>query len=483
MIKQGEIFLSEMFEKWAGEDVRNIVYLPPSGSYREYFRISGKNKTALGVYNPDKKENIAFLNFAVHFRDMGLNVPEIYGNDDPNNLYLIEDLGDKTLFSILTETRKTELFSDNLTVLYKKVISTLPGFQITAGKTLDYSYCYPRYSFDKQSMLWDLSYFKYYFLKLAKIHFDEQLLEDDFHTFTDFLLKTETDYFLYRDFQSRNIMFKENEPYFIDFQGGRKGALQYDIASLLFDAKADIPQETRDELLEFYLDKLEEVIKIDREEFKKYYYGYVVIRILQAMGAYGFRGFYEKKEHFLKSIPFALNNLRFILSKYEFPVKIPTLTDVLKKLTESDEIASLGTEKKIKKELKISINSFSYKRGIPIDKTGNGGGYVFDCRCLVNPGQFEEFKNLTGKDKLVKDFIEKENNINLFLENIYSLVDQSLRKYQERDFTDLMVSFGCTGGQHRSVYCAEELAAHLKEMNNVIISLHHLEQENKTKYI
>lgn len=466
-----------MYEDWAAETVVNITMLPPSGSYREYYRITSKNKIALGVYNPDIKENIAFINFSNHFAKFNLNVPEIYSVDDDNKHYLIQDFGDKTLFALISEIRVNEMFPEKLVDMYKKVIDHLPKFQIIAGQSLDYNDCYPRASFDKQSMVWDLSYFKYYFLKLAKIQFDEQKLEDDFNTFTEYLLKTETNYFLYRDFQSRNIMFDNDTPYFIDYQGGRKGALQYDIASLLFDAKADIPQEIRNELLEYYIDELSKIIKVNKQEFIEYYYGYVIIRILQAMGAYGFRGFYEKKEHFLKSIPYAICNLKYILNNIKIPIEIPTLIDVLNKLTQSEELMKFGVDNEIAVPLKISINSFSYKTGIPEDKSGNGGGFVFDCRGITNPGKLDELKHFTGKDKPIIDFINKQEEAKDFTKSVFTLIDNTIIKYQQRKFSNLMVSFGCTGGRHRSVYFAEKLAKHIAETHNVMIDIRHIEQE------
>jgi len=296
--------LYQLFERWAEAPAEKIDTMPAHGSDRQYYRIFGKNKSAIGVYNPDIKENIAFLSFSKHFRTVGLNVPEIYLQELDKNIYLEEDLGDVTLFSFLSEARENEGFSEKVINLYEKVIDELPRFQVHGSKDLDFSACYPRSSFDRQSMMWDLNYFKYYFLKLAKIPFDEQQLEDDFQTFTDFLLATQRDYFLYRDFQSRNVMILNKVPFFIDYQGGRKGALQYDLASLLYDAKADIPQEIRNKLLERYIKVLGKLIPINKEKFLEYYYGYVYIRIMQALGAYGFRGFYERiKNIFLKASP------------------------------------------------------------------------------------------------------------------------------------------------------------------------------------
>ena len=474
-MKTQEILIT-LFESKVNEKVDKIIHLPLSGSDRKYFRITSKTKSLIGVYNHDKKENIAFLSFTKHFFDKGLNVPEIFAEDLDNNIYLLQDLGNTTLFAFLSEEKNKNVFTIDLLEAYKKVLKELPKFQILAGKDLDYSVCYPRASFDKQSMLWDLSYFKYYFLKLAQIPFDEQLLEDDFETFTKFLLKAEGDYFLYRDFQSRNIMLQNEQAYFIDYQGGRKGALQYDLASLLYDAKAAIPQDDRNKLLNYYLNILENYIEVDKKEFIEYYYGFVLIRIMQAMGAYGFRGFYERKEHFLASIPYAIENLSWILDNIEFAVELPTLMKVLRKLPQSKKLKQLEAGKK-QISLTVEVNSFSYKRGIPVDVSENGGGFVFDCRALHNPGRYDEYKQLTGKDKKVIDFLKKEKEADEFLNNILKIIEQSINKYQKRNFKNLMVNFGCTGGQHRSVYCAERLTEYLRKNFDVNVNLRHREQE------
>ncbi|MBN2681521.1 MAG: phosphotransferase [Bacteroidales bacterium] len=435
----------------------------------------------MGVYNEDIKENEAFFSFTKTFLKHGLNVPAILGTEKEKKIYLLQDLGDLTLFSFLTEARKEKGFSSKIIEVYKKVLEKLPEFQIVAGKNIDYSKCYPRDSFDRQSMMWDMNYFKYYFLKLAKIPFDEQLLEDDFHKFADFLLQADSNYFLYRDFQSRNIMLVDGEPYFIDYQGGRKGALQYDVASLLYDAKADIPQIIRNQLLEFYLNELEKYIKFDKEQFRNHYYGYVIIRIMQAMGAYGFRGFYEKKKHFLASIPYAMENLRWIVENVEIPVEVPNLIKVLKEVSNSEKLKKLAPKVNPEKTsaLTVSITSFSYKKGIPVDETGNGGGFVFDCRAIHNPGKYDEYKELTGMDLPVQQFLAGEQEMDDFLTGVFMLVDQSVEKYISRGFQNLMVNFGCTGGQHRSVYSAEMLAKHLKSKYPVKIILKHREQEEK----
>lgn len=475
---QTEKNLKLLFEKWSGKQPESVIALPPSGSYRQYYRINSAGRSCIGAYNADTKENTAFTVFTKHFYKCGLPVPEVLAQNENNQIYILEDLGDLTLFSWLSEKRTEQGFSEDIISVYKKVIDFLPLFQVKASKDLDYSVCYPRANFDKQSMLWDLSYFKYYFLKLAKISFDEQKLEDDFQAFTDYLLKTDTGYFLYRDFQSRNIMLKNGEPFFIDYQGGRKGALQYDIASLLYDAKADIPQQVRNQLLDYYIESLGKHIALNKKEFVEFYHGYVIIRIMQALGAYGFRGFYEKKEHFLYSIPYALDNLAWLLENTSIPVKMPALMSVLHEISQSDSLRSPGIKKQ---KLKVSVNSFSYKRGIPPDVSGNGGGFIFDCRALHNPGKYDEYKNLTGADKDVIDFLRKEPETYEFMNHVYGLVDKSVETYMRRKFSHLQVNFGCTGGQHRSVYCANLLAEHLKKKHDIEIVLHHVEMENKLK--
>jgi len=470
-IKQEIIHL---YEKHFGEEMTAFELLPASGSYREYCRLKSKNHHAIGAHNADIRENKAFIAFTNHFFNQGIPVPEIFAIDNDTTCYLQEDLGSLTLFDYLSKTREAEGFSEKIVQVYKRVLRELPKLQITAGKGIDYSYCYPRAAFDKQSMMWDLNYFKYYFLKLAKVPFDEQALEDDFESFTQYLLLAESDYFLYRDFQSRNIMLRDNKVAFIDYQGGRKGPLQYDLASLLYDAKADIPQALRNELLEFYLDELDKYKQVDHDRFKAFFSGYVLIRIMQAMGAYGFRGFYEKKEHFLKSIPFALDNLAYLIENHTIPVQLNELFKVLKAVSESDYLREIGQQSE---GLKVSVTSFSYKKGLPQDPSGNGGGYVFDCRAIHNPGRYEEYKQLTGKDPEVIEFLENRSEIAGFLQHVYALVDQSVNIYLKRGFTNLSVSFGCTGGQHRSVYAAEQLASHLKNKFKLNVVLNHREQD------
>lgn len=477
MKSKKELALIALFEQWSGEQVVNVKKLPPSGSDREYYRLQSDKKTAIGVYNSDRKENKAFLSFTKHFRSLNLPVPQIFAENEDEDVYIQSDLGDITLFSYVELVRKSEAFPSELTEIYRKVVAKLPYFQIVGGKNLDYSVCYPRNAFDKQSMMWDLNYFKYYFLKLARIPFNEQDLEKDFHTFTDFLLEADCSYFLYRDFQTRNVMLTNGEPFFIDYQGGRKGALQYDLASLLYQAKTAIPHDVRMELVEHYLSTAEKLITIDRKKFMEHFFGYVVIRMLQAMGAYGFRGFYERKKHFLSSIPFVVKSIGWINDNVDFPVEIPALKEVMRQISQSEELKSFESKKDVPNNLNVKIMSFSYKQGLPQDNSGNGGGYIFDCRGLHNPGRYDEYKTLSGKDEKVAAFFAREKEIYQFLDNVYSLVDQSVEKYMDRGFTSLMVNFGCTGGQHRSVFCAEMLSKHLNEKYNVSISLQHRELE------
>jgi len=476
MKKSVEQGLTNLYLEWCNEKPVKIEPLPAHGSYRQYYRIFSEERTAIGAFNEDRAENIAFLTFSKHFYDKSLPVPEIYGQNLNANVYLEQDLGDITLFSFLSDIREKEGFSNTIIKVYEKTIRFLPRFQIQAGKSINYKLCYPRHSFDKQSMLWDLNYFKYYFLKLAQISFDEQKLEDDFLKFTKYLLSAERDFFLYRDFQSRNVMLMDKSPYFIDYQGGRKGALQYDIASLLYDAKADIPNDIRLHLLEKYIKEVQKYIKIDRNQFLEFYYGYVFIRLMQALGAYGFRGFYERKTHFLRSVPYAIQNLEYLLNHVQLPVRISELTRAWSTLIQSTRLRQLGN---VELKVTVRIQSFSYKRGIPWDEKGHGGGFVFDCRALPNPGRLPQYVDLTGTDDAVISYLKQKEDVKTFLHNVYRIIEQVVENYRKRNFTDLMVAFGCTGGQHRSVYCANQLHTFLKGKYDVDIEVRHRELEMK----
>jgi aminoglycoside/choline kinase family phosphotransferase len=443
-------------------------------SGRVIVRLSSGNLSAIGILYSVREENVAFLEFSRYFRRRGLPVPEIYAEDLSQGAYLEEDLGDTTLFEYLVQNRAGAVIGQPAIDAYRKVVAVLPRFQVEAGRDLNYKVCYPRASFDRQSIAWDLNYFKYYFLRLAGIPFNEQALEYDFTRLTKFLLSANHDYFLYRDFQSRNVMLCDGHPYFLDYQGGRKGALQYDIASLLYDGKADLPPELRQELLDHYLDCLGSYIDIKREAFMEHYYAYVYVRILQAMGTYGFRGFYERKSHFLLSVPYALKNLRWLAHHVQLPIALPALLEALQGMLASEKLQGLASSAE---QLKVSIFSFSFHREIPADETGNGGGYIFDARCLPNPGREERFRSLTGKDEAVIDYLNQQSSVHQYLAHVLSLVDASVSGYQRRDFKNLMVSFGCTGGQHRSVYLAEQLAKHLQSSSGVEVVVRHIELE------
>jgi aminoglycoside/choline kinase family phosphotransferase len=462
--------LKDLYARRYGSAPKAISALKAHASNRLIYRLTGK-KTVVGVHNDDPPENKAFVEFSRHFLKCGLPVPEIYAEDEAKNVYLEQDLGDTTLFDLLSKKRTAAGFPKEVVEVYKKAVRLLPRFQIDAGRTLDYKHCYPRASFDKKSMMWDLSYFKYYFLKLANIPFDEQALEDDFEAFSDYLLKAPHDYFLYRDFQSRNIMVVDGQPWFIDYQGGRKGALQYDIASLLFDAKADMPFALREELLSLYIEEAHKRAKFDKKKFLDLYHGFVFIRIMQAMGTYGLRGFYEKKTHFLQSIPYAIRNLEYLLRVAKLPIEVPALMGVFKSVVGSSYLRQFG-EAQLK--LTVRVQSFSFRDAVPSDAKGHGGGFVFDCRALPNPGRFEKYAKLTGKDAPVIAFLQKEPAVKDFLRDASSLAEQSVENYKTRNFSDLMVSFGCTGGRHRSVYCAEQLAKRLRAVPGVSVELRHL---------
>jgi aminoglycoside/choline kinase family phosphotransferase len=465
--------LKQLFEQRFHAPVERVTPLQGElgGSGRKIIRLSAGLVTAIGILYNVREENAAFLSFSKHFRRYGLPVPEIYAEALDQGAYLEEDLGDRTLFEFLSKNRHGAIIAPQVVEAYRKVVAILPRFQVEAGRDLDYSVCYPISSFDRQSIAWDLNYFKYYFLRLAGIPFNEHSLEDDFSHLTDFLLTAPRDYFLYRDFQSRNILLRDGQPYFVDYQGGRKGALQYDIASLLYDAKADLPPDLREDLLHDYLRTLATHIPVGREAFLRHFYPYVYVRIMQALGAYGFRGFYERKAHFLQSVPYALKNLRWLLHNVELPIALPTLLGAFQSMLASEKLQSLSQDAD---NLVVRIFSFSFHQGLPQDDSGNGGGFVFDGRSLPNPGREERFKSLTGQDAPVIDYLNQQESVHQFLASVLSLVDATIVNYQQRGFKNLMVSFGCTGGQHRSVYLAEQLAKRLRVRSGLEVRLRHL---------
>ena len=468
--------LKQLFEKRFNAPPEAVKPLQGQlgGSGRAIVRLTGAGASAIGIVYPIREENVAFLEFSRHFRRKGLPVPEIYAEDLNRGAYLEEDLGDTTLFEFLSQHRAGETIGPEAVEAYRKVVAVLPRFQVEAGRDLNYKVCYPRASFDRQSIAWDLNYFKYYFLRLAGVPFNEQALEADFGRLTKFLLSASHDYFLYRDFQSRNVMLRDGQPHFLDYQGGRRGALQYDIASLLFDGKADLPPALRKELLDYYLECLGGFIDLKRDAFMEHYYAYVYVRILQALGAYGFRGFYERKAHFLQSVPYALKNLRWLAENVKLPIALPALLEALGSLSSAEKLQALAVPEG---NLTVRVFSFSFHREAPRDESGNGGGFVFDARSLPNPGREERFRLQTGKDMPVIEYLRQQESVGQFFDHARALVDESVRAYQRRSFSSLMVCFGCTGGQHRSVYLAEQLAQHLRGTAGIQVMLRHVELE------
>jgi len=471
--------VEELFNRWSNTKAESIVPMPESGSYRRYFRICSSKGSVMGVYNNDLLENQAFIYLNRQLRLTGSRVPEVFAEDLQKQVYLEKDLGDVTLFDYLADIRKGSDPEEKIRKVYRQVIDAMPGLQIQSTSGIDYSHCYPRAEFDIQSMMWDMNYFKYCLLKPLKIGFYEQDLEDDFTKIVQWLIKAERNSFMFRDFQSRNIMLHQDDPYFIDFQGGRKGPLQYDLSSLLFEAKTRHSDEMRQELLDYYLAVFTKTFSWFRpDEFLEYYYGFVYLRLMQAMGAYGFRGYIERKPLFLQSLPFAVKTLSWLIQHKPLPLNLVSLPGVFEKLINLPKIR----EYEIRHDtFTVTINSFSYKNGIPQDNTDNGGGFVFDCRALNNPGKYDEFKDLTGRDLPVIEFLESKADVMDFFMHTLHLVEQAVNVYLGRGFTSLMVNYGCTGGHHRSVYMAERLSAYLKNKYAINLVVMHLELEKNQK--
>jgi aminoglycoside/choline kinase family phosphotransferase len=455
--------LVSLAEERFGRRPDGILDIAADGSTRQYFRLVWDGeRTVVGAIGPDREENRAFLAFARAFRKAGLPVPEIHAEDQDAGVWLEEDLGDSTLFQALSAARaerEDDEFPAEILPLYRRVLSILPRFQVEGHRVVDYRLAYPRRAFDRQSIRWDLNYFKYHFLKLASVPFNEQRLESDYSRLTAYLLQAPADCFLYRDFQSRNILIRDGEPWFVDFQGGRKGAPHYDVASLLYDAKAAIPAPVRDELLEHYLDELGKLVPVDRAGFREQFIGFVLVRLMQAMGAYGYRGFFERKRRFLESVPHAARNLDQLLAA-GLPLALPELEQVFRRIVERWARPAEGAA--IHAGLLVLIRSFSYRDGYPADTEGHGGGFVFDCRALPNPHNEPALRDLTGEDERVVDWLERSSEVQEFWANLSGLVDAHVERYLERQFASLTVAFGCTGGRHRSVYLASKLARHLK---------------------
>ncbi len=466
--------LKKLFLKKFGLDCTETSVLVPAGSARQYIRLGNNEITAVGAFNRDVRENTAFLSFTQHFRQKGLPVPEVYEVSEDKKYYLLQDLGDTTLKDKTDALRAGWDFPVEVVPIYKKVIDELIRFQTEGHQGMDYSVSFPRGEFDKRSIMWDLNHFKYFFLKLSGIPFDEEKLENDFEKLSEKLDKVERNSFLFRDFQSRNIMIHDGKLNFIDYQGGRNGALQYDIATLLFEARTNMNSAVREELLQYYLGKISEnaVIPFNADDFLSTYYLFALLRQLQAMGAYGIRGWVQKKPLFLQSVPFAMQNLDYFISKdsagiREFPELLRLIEEMIIDENLNRPLPVPG------EKLCVRINSFSYHKSIPDDLTGEGGGFIFDCRGIHNPGRFQEYKNLTGLDKEVQIFFEEKTEMENFLNDIFSIIDRTLKTYIARNFKNLQVSFGCTGGQHRSVYAAKKLAEHLEHNRSVTVLVEH----------
>lgn len=472
--------IGELFTKLKNVKPERIEKLPQSGSDRIYFRIYGTEGTLIATYNLNKKENSTFINFSKHFKEAGLPVPQIFCANEENTIYIQEDLGNESLLDKL----EANGHGDYAYGLFKKSLKGLADVQIKGDKDLNYDWCLTAKEFGKQAILSDLLYFKYYFLDTLRLPYDKQALLDDFDALSTYLTRTEYKYFMFRDFQSRNIIINKDEVHFIDYQGGMKGALQYDVASLLWQAKAKLSEDWKDDLLDYYMDCIDELLikPIDRITFVSQYNGYVLIRLLQVLGAYGFRGLFERKAHFLTSIPLALWNLKFFIENKRIGIVTPEFDRMLHIMV-SEEIIERFTPLQANDDtpLVIKINSFSYKKGIPADESENGGGFVFDMRGILNPGRFDEYKKLSGKNKPVQDFLEQRTKMNEFLNSVWDLIDITVQEYLKRGFENLMINFGCTGGQHRSVYAAEQTARHLRNKYKVKVELNHTNEANWVK--
>lgn len=469
--------IKDLFASFNNEPIRSIEQLPPSGSDRIYFRLSTAEKSFLATWNLNKKENSTFIAFSEHFRLHGSPVPLVYAVNETGTIYIQEDFGTTSLLDVL----EAEGYSDHVYGLYQKSLNELAHIQITGGADLDYERCLTTREFGRQAILSDLLYCKYYFIDTLKYPYDKQALLDDFDALSNYLTHTAYKHFMFRDFQSRNIMIREEAVHFIDYQGGMKGALQYDVASLLWQARAELPDSWKSSLLYHYMDCIDGLLPapVDRNTFESQYNGYVLIRLLQVLGAYGFRGLFERKAHFLTSIPLALRNLKWFVEHKQTGISLKTLNELLRFMV-SDEVISQFEPLHVTEDtpLRVTVNSFSYRDGMPPDAE-NGGGFVFDCRGILNPGRQEAYKTLTGRDKPVIDYLEQQTRMPDFMNNAFNIVDISVEEYIRRGFSSLMISFGCTGGQHRSVYAADAMARHLRNKFGLRPELKHLIQDAK----
>ena len=470
--------ISQLFSAFSKDPIVSINKIPQSGSNRIYFRLLTKDSSYIVTYGNNIQENKTFVYFSRHFHSRENPVPDIYAVSDDFSIYLQEDFGDTSLLSTL----EREGYTNNVYALFKRSLNALARLQIAGDEGLDYGQCLTSRELGKQAILSDMLYFKYYFLDTLQIPYDKEKLLEDFEAFGTYLSYVDHKYFMFRDFQSRNIMIKNDGVHFIDFQGGMKGALQYDVASMLWQAKAELPDEWKNSLLNYYMDCVEALLRkpIDRTRFASQYNGYVLIRLLQVLGAYGFRGLFERKAHFLISIPLALRNLKWFMENKQVGIALPEFERLLNLIVQDKIISRFEPVRAdANSPLVVRINSFSYKNGIPSDPAGHGGGFVFDCRGIYNPGRLESFRTQTGRDKEVKDFLEQQTRMPEFLNSVYDIIDISVEDYLQRGHQSLMISFGCTGGQHRSVYAADALARHLRNKFNVKVDIKHIEQDQK----
>lgn len=481
-----------LYQIWKGQAPVACEKLPGAGSNRRYYRLTdNEGKSVIGCTGTSCEENEAFIYLTKHFGDKGLPVPMVLAISQDRLSYIQTDLGTCSLYDALKEGREGALgYRASDILLVQKVIRLLPKIQVKGAEELDFSKCYPLEKMDEQSIMFDLNYFKYCFLKTSGIEFNEVKMEESFKALVTLLQEDMSDNFMYRDFQARNIMLSnDNEPYLIDYQGGRKGPLQYDLISFLWQASSHYTDDIRQFLIDEYIASLKEYKDVDEEAFRRTIPKWVLFRTLQVLGAYGFRGKIEGKKYFLDSIPSAIQNLKEILKGINIDA-ISYLHETLIRLVNLPEyninkvntLPLPTTNEQKDNKLTVKVFSFSYKKGIPQDTSGNGGGYVFDCRSTHNPGRYEPYKKLTGLDKPVIDFLEDDGEISVFLESVYKLADAHVARYIERGFTSLMFSFGCTGGQHRSVYSAQHLAEHISNKFGIEVVLNHREQGIKRTF-
>jgi aminoglycoside/choline kinase family phosphotransferase len=472
--------IKKLYTSVVGKDWDVIHKIPQSGGDRMYFRISSGHQSYIATYSLNVKENDTFIYFAHHFHSKGLPVPQVLGMNEQRTVYLQNDLGNTSLLDVLEREGKHE----HVFELFKKSLQQLAQLQIKGAQGLDYNKCLTSKEFGKQAIMTDLLYYKYYFLDTLQYPYDKQALMNEFEHLSDAMSSKSLNHFLFRDFQSRNIIVNNDQVYFIDFQGGMEGGLSYDVASLLWQAKAELSFEWKSSLVDYYIGEVNALLqnKLDIAAFRAQYQNFVLLRLLQVLGAYGFRGLFERKAHFLASIPLGLKNLKDYLSHFSIQKEYPVFATVLEWMV-SEEVIERFTPPKANDTtpLTITINSFSYKKGIPVDPSENGGGFVFDMRGILNPGRFEEYKKISGLDKPVQDFLEQRTKMNVFLNSVWDLIDINIEDYLKRGFASLQINFGCTGGQHRSVYAAEQTARHLRNKYHLKVNITHTNKENWVK--